>query len=226
MCNSYLPFNKTFVCFVILLAIIIPGCRKHKHLTIVCIGDSLTQCGGEGGKYTDWLQKWLPSHAIINKGIGGDTLAGGRARFQRDVLAMKPDVVVIELGANDFWQMKRPVKELRQDLEYMVAEAKTAGAQVVIASCFGKRDYMNETKVEYGAERYGFADRIWLMEEDICIRHKCFYVPNMQIDIKPNGKAPYWGDKNHPNKAGNRYVAKRILSELNKALTAAEEKGN
>jgi len=44
----------------------------------------------------------------------------------------------------------------------------------------------------------------------------------MQMDIKPNSREPYWADKNknHPNKKGNKYVAKRILKQLNKALKA------
>jgi lysophospholipase L1-like esterase len=198
------------------------GCRQDTPKTIVCIGDSLTVCGGEGGRYTDWLAQWLAPHDIFNKGVNGDTLAGGRSRFERDVLALKPDVVVVELGANDFWQMKRPIEQLRKDLEDMVSRAKKAGAEVVIASCFGNRDYAAEKKVEYGVERYRFADQIWLMEEDVCHRYGCLYVPNVQADIKPNGKKPYWDDTNHPNKEGNRFVAKRILTAMQKALAAAK----
>jgi acyl-CoA thioesterase-1 len=207
----------------VMLPLLLGGCRKATPRTIVCIGDSLTVCGGEGGRYTDWLQKWLPSHKIINKGINGDTLAGGSARFDRDVLELKPDVVVIELGANDFWQNRRPVEQLQKDLELMVVRAQLAGAQVVIASCFGQRDYLTEEKVEYGAERYSFADNIGKMEEQVCRKYNCFYVPNMQIDIKPNGTERYWADKNHPNKAGNRYVAKRIYTALKKALATKSD---
>jgi len=194
------------------------GCRKATPQIIVCIGDSLTACGGEGGRYTDWLQQWLPNDRIINKGINGDTLAGGRERFDRDVLSYKPDVVVIALGANDFWQNKRGIEQLRQDLELMVVRAQHAGAQVVIASCFGQRDYLIEEQIEYGVEKYGFADDIGKMEQEVCRRYNCFYVPNMQIDIKPNGSDRYWSDKYHPSKTGNRYVAKRIYAELKKAI--------
>jgi hypothetical protein len=42
---------------------------KKPAKTIVCIGDSLTACGGLGGKYTDYLKQLLPRHSIINKGI-------------------------------------------------------------------------------------------------------------------------------------------------------------
>jgi acyl-CoA thioesterase I len=213
--------SKIHLSLMMMAVLFFQGCRHDAPKTIVCIGDSLTACGGEGGRYTDWLTQWLAPHAVINKSVNGDTLAGGRARFERDVLALKPEVVVIELGANDFWQMKRPIEQLRQDLDDMVSRAKRAGAEVVIASCFGNRDYAAEKKVEYGVERYRFADQIWLMEEDVCRKYHCFYVPNMQADIKPNGKKIYWDDTNHPNKEGNRFVAKRILPTLQKALAAA-----
>jgi len=204
---------------------LLSGCGiECSSMKIVCIGDSLTACGGDGGRYTDWLNIWLPEHTIINKGIGGDTLAGGRQRFQSDVLELKPDIVVIELGANDFWQKNRPIEALEDDLEDMVKRAKAAGAEVVIAGCFGERDYTSENNVEYSPERYDFANAIAKMEGDICHRYGCFYIPNMQIDIKPNGRAPYWAEDNHPNKEGNQFVARRILSKLKEAIAAANLK--
>lgn len=198
------------------------GCGSEPK-TIVCLGDSLTACGGEDGKYSDWLGQWLPEHTILNKGVGGDTLAGGRARFAKDVLELKPDVVIIELGANDFWQQKRSIEELKNDLADMVRQAKAAGIEVVIASCFGERDYQKEKDVEFKPERFDYAQAIAQMEREVCKEYACFYVPNMQIDIKPNGTVPYWDDTNHPSKMGNELVAKRILTAVKKALKKAEK---
>lgn len=199
----------------------VAGCKKPEPRTIVCIGDSLTVCGGEGGRYTDYLAKWLPNDTIINKGINGDTLAGGRARFDRDVLDLHPDVVIIELGANDFWQRQRTIDHLKGDLEDMVRRARAAHIEVVIASCFGRRDYASEKNVEFNASRFDFAAGIARMESQIVRKYRCFYVPNMQIDIKPNGQPMYWADKNHPNSYGNELVGRRILEQLTKALKAS-----
>lgn len=221
-----LRIKVLIVCAVVLAGLVLAaGCRRQRQSsTIVCLGDSLTTCGGRDGRYSDWLAKWLPNDIIVNKGVNRDTLAGGRDRFQDDVLGLKPDVVIIELGANDFWLMKRDISQLWADLEDMVVRAKQAGVEVVIASCFGRRDYLLEEKTEFGPERYGLADRIWRMEEEVCEKYSCFYVPNMQIDIKPNGKKPYWADNLHPNKEGNKFVAKRILRQLKKALKTSARK--
>lgn len=217
-------YSSSVLYAIFALLICCCGCRdKSDGKTIVCIGDSLTVCGGLGGRYSDWLAAWLPNENIINMGINGDTLDKGRLRFQQDVLELNPDIVIIELGANDFWRMSRDISELKADLEDMVKRAKQLNIEVVIASCFGGRDYSTEGKVEFGPERYGYASAIAATEEEICGKYNCFYVPNMQVDIK-NDHPRYWADKNHPNKDGNKYVAKRILTELKKAINSAKRK--
>jgi lysophospholipase L1-like esterase len=203
-----------FLAAVLLLA----GCSTTKALAplrIVCIGDSLTACGGPGGRYTDWLAVWMPETEIINKGIGGNTLAQGRARYQTDVMDLKPDVIVIELGACDFWRAPRPMDELASELEYMVGTARHAGMGVVIASCFGdvgqgdpSPEFVDERRSKYGLEIARF-------ERQLAERYGCVYVPNMQIDIKPVVKHPqYWGDDRHPNKEGNERIARRIFEAI------------
>lgn len=199
-------------------AVMMVGVAQAAGRTIVCIGDSLTTCGGKDGRYTDWLAAWLPNDTIINKGIGGDRLAGGCARFKRDVLDLNPDVVIIELGACDYWAKKITLTGLRADLEGMVSRAKKAEIEVVIASCFGDNYDSSCKKIDLNSTKIDYAKGIALIEREVIKKHDCFYVANMQKDIKQQGKEKYWTSKNHPNKAGNEFVARRILKELKKAL--------
>ncbi|MGN1122571.1 MAG: SGNH/GDSL hydrolase family protein [Eubacteriales bacterium] len=88
-------------------------------VNIVCLGDSVTHGCFESGSemhshydvfesYTVKLHRAL--HAlypakifnVINSGIGGETAARALARFERDVLAYHPDLVIIAFGVNDF----------------------------------------------------------------------------------------------------------------------------
>lgn len=205
-----------------LFFLLLTGCITVKPpMRVICIGDSLTACGGPGGHYTDYLAAWFPECEVINRGIGGDTLARGRARYQRDVLDLYPDIVVIELGANDFWKATRPLNELAADLEYMVKAARQTGAQVVIASCFGDVE-SGDPSPEFQEDVHArYAQGIARFERDICTRYGCFYVPNMQLDIKPVKNYPQdWDDTHHPNKTGNEKVARRIYPELKKAVRA------
>lgn len=66
---------------------------------------------------------------IVNAGVSGDTTAGGLARLDW-VLADKPDLVVIELGANDALRGLSPV-EAERNLDRILArlsERKIAAA--------------------------------------------------------------------------------------------------
>jgi len=193
---------------------------KDRRPVLVCLGDSLTSCGGAGGHYSDWLARFMPYVKVIDAGIGGDTLKGGRARFEHDVLRHKPDVVLIALGANDFWQRSRSINELRDDLEAMVRAACALPCQVVVASCFGDRPFWDETCVEFEFSRYEWAWEIGQMERAVCESQGCLYVPNMQIDVKPNRLPPYWDETDHPNRAGNEQVALRLMPTLRRALAA------
>ena len=218
--------QKSLAVALVGMLALVGGCRGKGQVagTVVCIGDSLTAFGGAEGRFSDWLAKSLPDVVFINKGIPGDTLAAGRRRFQRDVLEIAPEVVVIALGTNDFYQRERPVPFLLADLEDMVRRAKKAGIEVVIASCFGGRDYQAEPEIEFPRDRFEFAAAIARMEEDVCRQYGCFYIPNMQADIKPNGREPYWDDSVHPSKAGNEFVAQRILPAVKKALARAAKR--
>lgn len=197
------------------------GLQDRRPL-ILCFGDSLTSCGNEDGvtdgRYTDWLAGLMPYARIVNAGISGDTLDGGRLRFARDALSCKPDIMVIALGANDFWLRKRDLSEMRADLENMVSQARAKDIEVVVAGCFGGRDFWSEPCVEFGPDSFGVANGIAEFEMAVCKQYGCQYVPNMQVSIKPNMLAPYWDATVHPNKGGNREVALQLLPAVRRAL--------
>ena len=88
---------------------------------LVMIGDSITDCErqrpvGEGqpgalGKgyaalVDAMLQAVYPQRAIrvVNMGIGGNTVRDLQARWQSDVLDLKPDWLSILIGINDVWR--------------------------------------------------------------------------------------------------------------------------
>jgi lysophospholipase L1-like esterase len=124
---------------------------------IVCLGDSITQ-GGEGpGGYVwlvrHYLKTLYPQQNIevLNVGISEHKSNDMLARFQKDVLDKKPDMVTISVGVNDVWhgffnfQERKeipdgngpngiPLDAYRRNVLEMVIRAKEAGAKVVILS--------------------------------------------------------------------------------------------
>lgn len=213
--------NILYLCLaiggILALALVLLA-RVDRRPVVVCFGDSLTSTGGRGGRYSDWLAKKMPQVRVVNAGIGGDTLEDGRRRFERDVVVHKPDVVLIALGANDFWQRSRSVSEMQEDLEYMVHKLRNSGVEVVVASCFGERDFWSESCVEFAPERYELAAGIARMEQSVCSAHNCLYLPNMQVDVKPNRLPPYWDSTDHLSSAGNEQVALRMMPYISEAL--------
>jgi acyl-CoA thioesterase I len=110
---------------------------NHIRPTIVCFGDSLTAGHGvmAGQTYPDYLQRELDSRGyayhVINKGIDGNTTKDGADRV-KDVLALHPEIVVVEFGGNDGLR-GLPISITRQNLDQIVSTFVKAGTKVVLA---------------------------------------------------------------------------------------------
>ncbi len=224
-----MKMNFFFLAVLIAAVSLLFACKLRKHeeaavaarQCIVCFGDSLTSCGGEGGRYSDWLQKALPEWEVVNSGKGGDTIGGGLARLRTDVLDHKPRYAIIGLGANDYWQRKRTLDELKRDYEAIVSQCSENGIRVLLISCFGhdmlpQGEVPDFTKAGLPLEHY--AAGLALIERDLAARYKCGYVLDMQCNIIPKGRPDLWSDSNHPNAEGNRIVADTILPSLRKMM--------
>ncbi len=81
----------------------------QKKQKIIFFGDSITQAGVKPGGYimcVDSLCKLdglKESYEFAGAGIGGNKIYDLYLRIEDDVLAKKPDVVVVYVGVNDVW---------------------------------------------------------------------------------------------------------------------------
>jgi acyl-CoA thioesterase I len=108
---------------------------------IVAIGDSITQGGGYLRDVDAVLARQYPDLKIppvINKGISGQKAEDLVARFQRDVVDLKPAVVTLSIGINDVWHRlggKHDPKVLaayKANVAKMVDMAQRAGIRVIL----------------------------------------------------------------------------------------------
>jgi acyl-CoA thioesterase-1 len=107
---------------------------------VLAFGDSLT--AGYGLAQTDSFAAKLETSLtaggmaarVHNGGVSGDTTAAGKARlgWVIDSLGRKPDLVILELGANDMLR-GLPLAETRANLDSMMAELKRREIKAVIA---------------------------------------------------------------------------------------------
>jgi lysophospholipase L1-like esterase len=122
--------------------------QSGDRVRIVAMGDSTTAGtpgfespreappkgrGDETSQYAYWLMKAHPEWEVINQGVNAqrsDVIAG---RFEEDVIALKPAVVVIIAGVNDVYQ-GRPAKHVKDQLAAMYKRAQKAGVTVIAGS--------------------------------------------------------------------------------------------
>jgi acyl-CoA hydrolase len=64
---------------------------------------------------------------VINGGVPGDTAREAGKRLSGLLRQYRPDLVIIELGGNDFLR-KRPERRVKEDLEALVLESQSTGA--------------------------------------------------------------------------------------------------
>lgn len=69
---------------------------------------------------------------VVNSGRVGDTIPDNLARFERDVLAFRPDLVVWQLGTNDVAWGGHPDDQLRDKVIQGVDTLKASGADVIL----------------------------------------------------------------------------------------------
>src|SRR5216684_1193679 len=101
----------------------VPAPADHRKALVV-FGDSLSAGFGlqPGQSFPDYLQKKLDAEGyawhVVNLGISGDTTEGGVSRLD-SATALKPGIVVLELGGNDGLR-GLPLDTTRANLEQMI----------------------------------------------------------------------------------------------------------
>ena len=114
---------------------------RNRTVTIVCHGHSVpagyftTPVVDSAHAYPNLLREKLAKqfpHAVINvivTAIGGEDSGKGAARFGTDVLALKPDVVLIDYALND---RRIGLDRARDNWMEMIRRSQAAGAKVIL----------------------------------------------------------------------------------------------
>lgn len=116
--------------------------ESGEPIAILAFGDSLTAGYGlpAGDGFVDQLQAWLTSELgqpvqVVNGGVSGDTSTGGRSRLDwalAPIKSGKPDLVIMELGANDALRGVAP-EVTRQNMDAMLGTLNERGIPTLVA---------------------------------------------------------------------------------------------
>jgi len=90
-------------------------------------------------------------HRVINASISGETTSGGRNRLPQALRKHQPEIVIIELGANDGLR-GLPLSLMRENLRWMINAAQQNNARVLLLGMrlppnYGPRYTRNFTQV-------------------------------------------------------------------------------
>ena len=142
---------------------------------------------------------------ITNAGVSGDTSAGGLARVEWS-LADKPDLLILELGANDGLR-GLPVDDLRRNLS-TIEICRKNGVRVLLAGMRAPRnmgpDYARRFDAVYPelAAQYG-------------LTLYPFFLDGVALDRSLN-----LPDGMHPNQMGVQVIVERMLPVVERELGA------
>jgi acyl-CoA thioesterase-1 len=204
-----MSFRSAAILLVALVALAPTGARAQERV-IVALGDSLTAGLGVPAEqaYPALLEARLRAegypYRVVNAGVSGDTTAGALRRVDW-VLRARPEIVIVELGANDGLRGVDPAA-MRTNLEAIVQRLQAAGARVLLA---GMRLPPN-----YGERYAGEFERVFpAVARARATALMPFFLDGVAADAALNQP-----DGIHPTAAGYRVIAERLWPYLRPLL--------
>ena len=174
-------------------------------VTIVAFGDSLTagyHLASESAFPTQ-LERKLHAEGysgvkVLNFGLSGDTSSGAFSRMPQ-VLAAKPDIVILELGANDLLR-QQPAEGTQRSLGRIIEALKAQNVRIILAGM--------EMPPFISARAPNLGDYPGMYKSLSEQHHLPFYPHFMEGAINTPGKM--LDDQIHPNPAGVEVIVNGI----------------
>ncbi|HVQ36202.1 MAG TPA: SGNH/GDSL hydrolase family protein [Pyrinomonadaceae bacterium] len=198
-----------------------PPDKKEKR--VVFLGDSITDSWdtpANGG--------FFPGKPYVNRGISGQTTPQMLIRFRPDVIALKPEVVVILAGTNDIAGNTGPMtlQAIEDNLSSMAELARAHGIRVVLSSVLPVSDYektpdgqvRNQTTRRPPAQILALNEWMKKYADGNKLTYLDYY--SAMVDDKGFLKDELSNDGLHPNVAGY-----QVMNPLAEKAIAASLKG-
>jgi lysophospholipase L1-like esterase len=210
--------------------------KIHSNSTLLMIGDSITDCGraqpiGEainwdlGNGYVSLINALLGADCpqrnirIRNVGISGQTVRDLAARWQSDVLDLKPDWLSIMIGINDVWrQFDEPLltekhvtlDEYASILEQLVRATRPQLKGLVLMTPY----FLEPNRAD---PMRAMMDRYGEVVRQLAVRYQAILVDTQAAfdavltEVHPMALA---SDRVHSNLAGHMVLARAFLKAL------------
>ena len=178
---------------------------------IVAFGDSLTAGFGlsEKESYPYLLQEKLSADGydfeVVNAGVSGETSLGGVERIDWVLEQENLQILILELGANDFLRGV-PVAKMKDNLEKIIVKAKAKNVTVLFCGMLAPPTMGADYQRDYTAAFPALADKYEVV-------YLPFLLEGIALDRNLNQ-----ADGIHPNAAGAKIMTENVYKELKRLL--------
>lgn len=179
------------------------GAAQTVARPVLVLGDSLSAAYGipvESGWVTlfnDRMAKQSTARNVVNASISGETTSGGLARLDALLMAHKPALILVELGANDALR-GLPIDEPTRNLTTIIERSRKAGAKVLLIG--------TEIPLNYGPQ---YRDLLRTMYQGLATKFNVPLVPFL-LDGVALDPALMQADGLHPTAAAQPAVLETV----------------
>lgn len=180
---------------------------------IVFMGDSITEF---------WLvnnPEFFAGKQYANRGISGQTTPQMLVRFRADVIALKPEIVVLLAGINDIAGNTGPstLAMITDNIFSMAELAKANNIKIILCSVLPAFDFPWRLG-SFPAEKVVTLNKMIKQYADANeIMYLDYY--SVMVNDKKGLKAEYSGDGVHPNKTGYEVMNPLVEKAIKKVLS-------
>ena len=195
--------------FVMVALLCVATVQAAAPKRVLVFGDSLSAAynlAPEQG-WVHLLDQRLQSEGwhVANASISGETTAGGAARIDAVLSEQAPDVVIVELGANDGLR-GLPIDLAKQNLARIVTAAKSRKAHVLLVGM--------ELPPNYGPD---YTTQFRQMYSDLAREHDIALLPFLLAPISDD-RGNFLEDHLHPTAEAQPALRDHVLKALKPLL--------
>lgn len=198
---------------LVLFFITLPAVSASSNLLV--LGDSLSAAYGipaESG-WVNLLQARLKKQAydynVINASVSGETTYGGANRLPALLESHQPDIVILELGANDGLRALS-IKQMQKNLSQIIQQSQAKGAIVLLLGM--------KLPPNYGIAYTRLFEKSFVRLKD---QYDLPFIPFFLQDVALEPSLMQ-ADKLHPNQAAQPLLLDTIWPTLSKIITLRE----
>ena len=186
-----------------------PGPNENR---VVFYGNSITEVWAKS------FTSMFPGKPYIGRGISGQTTPQMLVRFNQDVVALRPKVVVILAGTNDIAGNTGPstIEMIEDNLRSMAEIANANGIRVVLSSVLPVYDYPWRPGLEPAPKI--MALNAWMKDYAAKVGATYLDYHSAMQDERHGMRAGLASDEVHPTEAGYRVMAPLAEKAIAQAL--------